>query len=135
MSEEKGIVDFLNNCLEELALNLQDDENPLDINKQVNTTPTSSDRMEARTIVVSVRGVPVGRYVDFKNEKNVRDVTGADKSNLSLILKNDLEELVYVTKVDDMLVYTSISKKRLIKRETILIQRAVQFLKRFLVQS
>lgn len=133
MIKDKSIVEYL----EEFVLNQQGDDpkaKTVDINKQVNATPTTTDRSDARTIVISVRGVPVGKFVDFSAEKNVRDVSNTPKEKQSLILKNDIDELVYVTKVDEMLVYTSISKKRLIKRETILAPRALQFLKRFLVQ-
>lgn len=132
MSKEKTIGEYLS----ELVLNPDDEkQTATDINKQVNSMPNTTDRSEARNIVIKVRGVPIGKFVDFNNETNVRDVSKTPIENQSLILKNDLEELVYVTKVGDDILITTISKKRLVKRDTILLPRSVQFLKRFIMQS
>lgn len=132
MSKEKTIGEYLS----ELVLNPDDEkQTATDINKQVNSMPNTTDRSEARNIVIKVRGVPIGKFVDFNNETNVRDVSKTPVENQSLILKNDLEELVYVTKVGDDVLITTISKKRLVKRDTILLPRSVQFLKRFIMQS
>lgn len=129
MSKEKTIGEYL----AELVLNDPDEQTSTDINKQVNAMPNTTDRTEARTIIVKVRGIPIGKFVDLNSEKNVRDVSKTPAENQSLILKNDLEELVYVGKLGDDLLLTTISKKRLVKRDTVIQQRSIQFLKRFIM--
>lgn len=129
MSKEKTIGEYL----AELVLNAPDEQTSTDINKQVNAMPNTTDRTEARTIIVKVRGIPIGKFVDLNSEKNVRDVSKTPAENQSLILKNDLEELVYVGKLGDDLLLTTISKKRLVKRDTVIQQRSIQFLKRFIM--
>lgn len=135
MSEEQNIKDYL----AEFILNSdKKDEAAIDtadVNKKLNKIPTTTDVADAREVIRILRGVPVGKYVDFTNTDNIRDVSKSDKANHSLIIKNDLEELAYLTKVGDELVFSSISKKRFIKRDSIISQRAIQFLKRFINQS
>jgi len=128
---EKNIKEYLS----EFILNQNQQEQSIDteeINKNLNKTPTADDTANARDIIRILRCVPVGKSVDFTNTNNIKDVSKSDVSNLSLIVKNDLEELAYLTKVGDELVFTSISKKRFIKRDSVISQRAFQFLKRFI---
>lgn len=125
--------------LEEIVLNQKKDETEPEfdrdeLNKKLNKIPTAIDVANTREIISAVRGVPVGKYVDFTNTENVKDLSKSNKENQSLIIKNDLEELVYLTKIGDELVITSMSKKRFVKRDSIISQRALQFLKRFINQ-
>lgn len=121
--------------LDEIVLNI--DDNPQDareIGKKINTNPTQADRNDARLIIQKLRGVPVGKKIDI-NAERATDISQTDPSNVSILVKNDLDEIVFITEtVDGNVIITSISKRRQIMRETILLQRSVQFLKRFLVQ-
>lgn len=129
MSEDKKNID-------EAVINAEkDNENsPADIGKKINLNPTSADKNDARVIIQKLRGIPVGRKVDLTAER-VTNIVDSSPENLSTILKNDLDELVYITETTDgNVIITSVSKKRYIKRDTILLARSVQFLRRFLVQ-
>lgn len=120
--------------LSELVLNTPTKDDPIEFGRKLNTNPTSQDKNDARLIVQKLRGVPVGRKIDL-NEERPTNITNSDPKALSLIVKNDSEELVFVTETQDgNLIISSISKRRYIQRDTIILQRGLQFLRRFLVQ-
>lgn len=108
--------------------------NPNDFGKKINQNPTSVDKNDARSIVQKMRGIPVGKRFDLNADRPL-NIAQSEPKSLSLLLKNDTNELVYLTETEHGdLVFTSISKRLLVKRDTIILQRHVQFLKRYLVQ-
>lgn len=102
--------------------------------KQVNNNPTSDDRNNARIMIQRLRGVPVGRQVNLTSQQPM-NTQGADKNSLATIIKNDNDELVFCYEVDGVVTIASISKSRNTIHETVLLQRNVQFLKRFMMQA
>lgn len=101
-----------------------------------------ADKQEARRIVGLTRSLRPGRLADLSNQENTQGITkstaavpasGGDQEGLSLIIKNDSKEIVYVDKSNDgFLLITYINKQRFSKRTVTLEARGALLLKRFI---
>ena len=99
------------------------------------------DKQEARRIVGLTRSLRPGRLGDLSNQENTQGTkstvavpaSGSNQDGLSLIIKNDSKEVVYVDKSDDgFLLITYINKQRFSKRTVTLEARGALLLKRFI---